>query len=135
MSIKWRDDLTTGDHHIDQQHHVMFEKIDGLIDACKQKRANSEIGALLGFLKGYVREHFEAEEQYQAQHGYPRHLQHKDQHRLLLRQLDTLEREFMVGGVSLPVITNSLKLTYEWLTNHILLTDVEMARHVRGTLH
>jgi hemerythrin len=135
MNIKWRNDLTTGDHHIDRQHHQLFEKIDGLIEACKEKRAHSEISVLLGFLKGYVREHFEAEEQYQAQHGYPCHLQHKEQHRLLLRQLDTLEREFMVGGVSLPVITNSLKLTYEWLTNHILLADLDMAQHLQGALH
>ena len=132
MKVEWRQELATGNVHVDSQHHELFEKIDGLIAACKERRGKNEIMELLGFLRGYVRNHFSAEEQYQAAHGVPNQQEHKAQHRHLTHRLDLLESEYSQEGVSLPVVTNSLMLTYEWLTHHILKSDLEMARFAGG---
>ena len=128
MKIEWHQDLATGNPEIDCQHRNLFEKINDLIAACKEKRERTEIVTMLAFLKDYVRSHFSSEEQYQAMHGFPNQREHSIQHESLIKRLDSLEQEFSQEGASLPVVTNTLMLTYEWLTNHILKADLAMAQ-------
>ena len=129
MKIEWRQDLTTDNPDIDDQHRKLFEKINDLIAACKERRQKSEIVTLLSFLKSYVGNHFSAEEQYQVRHGFPNQKEHKEQHAALIRRLELIDTEYSGEGITLPVVTNSLMLTYQWLTDHILREDLQMARY------
>ena len=132
MAIEWRNDLETGDNGIDGQHKEMFRRINELITACKQGREKTEVASMLFFLRQYVQSHFSAEASYQAMHHYQNSTehakQHAKQHANLVASLATLENAYLTEGASLPVVTNSLKLTYEWLTEHILVWDKKM-RH------
>lgn len=128
MKITWRQDLATGNAGIDEQHRKLFSKIDDLIAACKEGKEKEEIVSLLSFLKNYISCHFSAEEEYQAQHEFPARMEHKRQHEILIRRLEKLESDYRQKGVELPVVTNSLMLTYEWLMHHVLKSDLEMAR-------
>jgi hemerythrin len=123
MELKWRQDLETGDSCVDGQHKELFQKIQDLIAACKQGRERPEISGLLVFLKQYVQSHFAAEMQLLKQHGSPLRQEHAEQHESLIHRLAALEKEYLHDGASLPVVTNSLKLTYEWLTWHVLEWD------------
>ena len=126
MQLQWRPDLETGDAKVDAQHMDLFEKINDLIVACKEKRERQEIGKLLTFLKQYVRSHFEAESSFQERQRDPLRQAHAAEHESLVLRLTALEKEYVESGASLPVVTNSLKLTYEWLTWHILEWDKKM---------
>ena len=132
MKIEWRNELSTGNCEIDGQHHELFERINDLIAACKERREKDEIVLLMSFLKNYVKNHFSAEESYQALHGFPCRLEHKAQHETLVLRLDILEKFYAEEGITLPVVTNSLMLTYEWLTDHIMKADLEMARFYKA---
>jgi hemerythrin len=132
MKIAWRKDLETGDAHIDGHHQELFQKIEDVITACKQKKEGHEIAGLLTFLKQYVHSHFSVEAQYQARHGYPLCREHSEQHEILVGRLTALEEAYLHEGPILPVVTNALKLTYEWLTWHILQWDKEMIRMAKN---
>ena len=112
MRIQWRQELTTGNSEVDQQHHEMFDTIEQLICACKERKAKGEILPLLSYLKRYVRNHFSCEESYQSEHGVPHQREHQEEHRSFIRQLERLESDYSREGASLPVVTNSLMLTY-----------------------
>ena len=129
MEIAWRNDLETGDKGIDGQHREMFRKINELIAACKKGQEQTELASLLFFLRQYVQGHFAAEAHYQARHSYPHSREHAQQHAILVENLTRLENAYLHEGASLPVVTNSLKLTYEWLTEHILKWDKQMLPH------
>ena len=126
MELKWRRDLETGDAGVDAQHMDLFGKIQDLITACKEGREREEIGKLLTFLKQYVKAHFAAETRLQERRKDPFRREHEAQHESLIQRLTVLEKEYLESGASLPVVTNSLKLTYEWLTWHILEWDKKM---------
>jgi hemerythrin len=130
MNVTWRDDLTTGNSHIDNQHRQLLQKIADLVNACKERREQHEVTALISYLKQYVQDHFSAEEAWQARHGYNLGSEHARQHDELVRRLAMLEEMSLREGITLPVVTTSLKLTYEWLTEHILHWDREMATFV-----
>ena len=130
MQLKWRKDLETGDAIIDGQHKELLQKIQDIITACKEGREKDEVASLLTFLKQYVQRHFSAEIQYQTRHNYPQVKEHVEQHEILVSRLATLEQEYSLQGSSLPVVTNSLKLTYEWLTWHLLDWDKKISAAV-----
>lgn len=126
MKIEWHPTLATGDMQIDAHHRAMLEKINELIVACKERRETAVVHELLGFLQQYVEEHFAAEESYLRQHKVANMHEHCRQHQQLKRQLDELEKSCNQEGVSLAVVTNSLKLTYLWLKEHIQVMDCSM---------
>ena len=131
LSSKWREGLTTGNASIDRQHRNLLGKIDDLIMACINGKPNDEVIQLMGFLKGYVQTHFAEEEVFQVRHNSPTFLTHKAQHDALIVRLGDLERKLQCEGVTMPVVTESLKLTYEWLLEHIYVSDMAIAQDAR----
>lgn len=123
MSIYWRDDFATGNDEIDQHHKELFQKIDALVAACKEGREKSEVLELVGFLHRYVQNHFAAEEQFMTQHNSPNTQEHRRQHEKFRNELKQLATECSREGATLGVVTNSLKLTYLWLRDHIQQMD------------
>ncbi|QOX77810.1 hemerythrin family protein [Trichlorobacter lovleyi] len=126
MKIEWHPRLSTGHAEIDAHHREMFEKINELIDACKQGREKPVVLELLTFLQRYVQCHFAAEEEYLTQHGVPNRREHLRQHEELKKQLEKVRTDCAQEGTSLAVVTNSLKLTYVWLKDHIQVMDRSM---------
>lgn len=126
MKIEWHPTLATGDAQIDAHHRAMLEQINELIDACKQGRETGAVREMLGFLQQYVQEHFAAEESYLRQHQVVNLHEHCRQHQQLKKQLEELEKTCGQEGISLGVVTNSLKLTYLWLKEHIQIMDRSM---------
>jgi len=126
MNIQWRQELATGNNEIDRHHQELFQKIDALVAACKEGREKTVVLDLLGFLQSYVQNHFAAEEQFMAQHNSPNAQEHRRQHEKLRNELEQLATECLREGATLGVVTNSLKLTYLWLRDHIQQMDQVM---------
>jgi len=132
LSPKWREGLTTGNISIDRQHRNLLGKIDDLVRACIDGRPKDEVTQLMGFLKGYIQTHFVEEEAFQVMHNSPTVMAHKAQHDALIVRLSDLERKLECQGVTMPVVTESLRLTYEWLLEHIYVSDVAMAQQAKA---
>ncbi|GFO67054.1 hemerythrin [Geomonas limicola] len=128
---KWRTSLETGDVAIDRQHRELLEKINQLLLCCTEGTEKEQLAPLLGFLRGYVRSHFEDEETFQRLNNCPGYQAHKRQHDQLLASLETLDRQFLHEGASLAVVSQTLKLTYRWMVEHIYHEDQTMVQQAR----
>jgi hemerythrin len=132
LSPKWREELTTGNISIDRQHRNLLGRIDDLVKACIDGRPKDEVIQLMNFLKGYIQTHFAEEEAFQVMHNSPTAIMHKAQHDTLIVRLSDLERKLECEGVTMPVVTESLRLTYEWLLEHIYVSDLAMAKNAKA---
>ena len=126
MKIAWQAVLETGHSEIDANHKEMFQKINELIIACKEKREKPVVIDHLTFLHKYVHRHFAVEERYMVEHCIPNQDEHLRQHEQLRNNLEILMQECLSSGANLSVVANTLKLTYLWLKDHIQLMDKRM---------
>lgn len=135
MNITWRSNLATGHHDIDQHHKEMFQRIDSLVDACRQGGEKAAVQDMLKFLQSYVQNHFAAEERLLKKGTVANASEHFRQHEELRGQLDRLVADFAQEGAALGVVTNSLKLTYVWLKEHIQQMDMTLVAACAGQSH
>jgi hemerythrin len=123
MVIAWDRSLLVGVPVIDAQHQELFGRLDRLFEAIRAGRSALEIGNLLDFLAGYVREHFAAEEQVMKDASYPDRGAHEAEHRRFELDLLALRGEFERDGPSaLVVVRVNARITL-WLRDHIYRTD------------
>jgi hemerythrin len=130
MACEWREDLATGNPEIDSQHKELFKRLNALIAAGNERKADAEVGNLLQFLKKYVLVHFATEEQLQLKHGYPNYKAHKSQHDAFIKELHAVEEQFATQGASLLLVQKTSRIAFDWLVNHIFNLDKEMAGFV-----
>lgn len=79
----WQDDYLLGNKLVDQQHKQLFDLANQLV---KSSRKEDLIDNAMRLYK-HVREHFQAEESFMKDHGYPDYQQHVLTHNLMLDKL------------------------------------------------
>jgi hemerythrin len=126
---KWRKSLETGNVAIDRQHRELLETINHLILACTEGKEQEEVFRLMAFLRKYVQTHFAEEEAYQQRNDYAGFRAHKAEHDAFIARLDLLDGELKREGATLPVVSKSLMLTYQWLLEHIYRSDCAITQH------
>ncbi len=132
MSISWREELATGNQHIDHQHRELLERFDTLLTACRHGEGRQELSRLLDFLDEYVVQHFGDEEQLQQEYHYPEFQGHQLLHRGFIKRLVELKRTIRADGeVQLDHVLTTNKMLLDWLVNHIGTRDRELGRFLR----
>ena len=126
MGIQWQPELSTHNREVDGHHQEMFRYIHNLVEACKEERSGEVIVEMVQFLNRYVDTHFSVEEKLLSDSRSPELPEHLRQHEELRGKLSVLTRECAQDGVNLSVVTNTLKLTYLWLKDHIQTMDQKM---------
>jgi len=132
MSLEWSDDLAVGHPEIDAQHRSLFAQFAALLEACERQRGTEQLRDLFGFLDGYVKEHFRAEQELMARHNYPQGERHAAEHRAFTARLAELKRELEEGAPALAVLIRTNKALIYWLTEHIREVDSQLAGFLRG---
>lgn len=86
---------------------------------------------LLDYLTLYVYDHFIAEEMVMAENNYPNYITHKLEHTRFINIVADLEKR-MSNEITLKSFRTEVhdKL-YDWLSNHLLVQDKEMAQFVK----
>ena len=83
--LLWSEQFATGHPTIDEQHRTLFDNInrlEGLLVQTNPSRAEVDFMLdLIGYLEGYVVQHFQLEEQCMESHRCPVFQQNKDAHR------------------------------------------------------
>lgn len=132
MTIQWTPDLATGNEQIDTEHKELISAIGRLLIATSAGKGKEEIASLLDFLLDYTKTHFAHEEVLQRNAHYPDVINHKRYHTGFIKEVDNLRRDYQTNSTSSVFLINVNKKVVGWLTAHIKVEDVKVAKHIRS---
>lgn len=101
----------------DEEHQVLFGKLNKLYDLATGGAERSAIGAQLDDLIGYVVDHFAHEEREMQAKNYADYGIHKAEHEALIAICADLQKKFHAGEAE--VTEDVGQLVKGWLDNHI----------------
>lgn len=128
MRAEFDDNLITGNDMIDSQHKELIGRINDLLAACEKENASEEAAEMLKYLSDYVNFHFEAEEKFQEEIGYPGIREHKEKHAEFRQTVNAMEQ--MIGRTSSPEFTSLVQnQVIDWLYTHIKGFDRSVAEY------
>lgn len=119
----WTDEYLTGVELMDEEHKVLIEKMNTLIENMGKtfNNKNTEIiRSQYKDLADYAVKHFDDEENYFMSVSYPHADSHKEMHRKLIAKVVELEGKIGTPEFDPFAVSNFLK---DWLMRHILSTD------------
>ncbi len=127
--IKWSRSLETGIEEIDRQHRY-FVKILNEINRKMGEGDEYSLRDILRFMDRYAHWHFQSEEKYMKEYGYPEYERHRSAHEQFYRYTkDMLEKSH--GGIDDSFIYAVDKYLIEWLINHIMGEDRKFAEFIK----
>ena len=98
----------------------------------KQGDATSEVLKTLNFLSSYVDEQFHDEENVMKKFNYPHFSHHKQLHDNFVKSVQELGNKVTTGKNLTSLIIEVNKEVCDWLIDHILKEDQDMARFVKS---
>ncbi|MDA1089831.1 MAG: bacteriohemerythrin [Proteobacteria bacterium] len=132
--IKWSADYETGHPDIDRDHQGIFALINDLNDKVREGVSEGSITVTIEALIDYVNIHFEREETLMEACGYEELHAHKAVHRQLSDRVmfykDSYDR-----GPEVFDMEDFMLFLGGWLTNHIVVADMDYVPVVRGTVN
>lgn len=129
--LEWSDKYNTNIRVIDSDHQNLFDAINALYDANKAGYGNDRIGDVIKALRKYVVVHFEHEEHVLEQAGYPEFDTHRATHRDFTHVIDSLAELYHQDPDNVN-IDKVIDFLGDWLTEHIIKTDMDYVAYVRG---
>lgn len=118
----WSSRFETGIALIDDQHRSLFEALNRLAESFREGAAQEQARQSLDFLADYTKEHFQAEERFMRELGYPQLDLHMDQHAEMLQVIADLQTR-QANGASLTMEVTILMVS--WLKEHIHDSDLD----------
>jgi hemerythrin len=131
MILMWTDNLSVGIKYFDEDHKRIVRMINELHDAILRvdasgQIAEDEIEIALHRLENYFQYHCIQEEVFMLKIAYPEIEVHKQLHRAFFEKVSAISQAFR--GSRSPMHANELmQFIYEWLTDHIHITDKKYA--------
>ena len=126
----WNSEYSIGVEKIDDQHKMLFMKLDDLLNAMRMRNNNVEIIRSLDDFERFVNRCFEDEEQIQRDikyYGYRLQRQKHDEFRYKLQELRVqLENKIVDSRL---IIKTENELTTWWI-EHITNLDNELGKHL-----
>jgi hemerythrin len=105
----------------DEEHKILFDKLNKLYDLATGGAARSEIGAQLDDLIAYVVGHFAHEEKEMQAKGFDGYERHKEEHEKLIAVCADLQTKFRAGEAD---VTEEVgQMVKGWLDHHIPTFD------------
>jgi len=111
----------------------MINELHGIlqdVDA-EGKIPTEEIEIALHRLENYIHYHCNQEEVAMAKAGYAELEEHKQEHAKLAGMIADMSRRFH-GSTDPKHLAEIMQFIYDWLTNHINVTDKKYTAHLNG---
>lgn len=126
-SVVWSDALSLGIESIDDDHKILLEQVN----KCYQISVggDGDLGEILNNLKDYTTVHFAREEKVMEACGYPGLANHRQVHRLLVKQLLEQRQQYEKGKLDAHSLLTFLQ---SWLIDHIQTMDRAYAPYCEG---
>ncbi|MDR0600174.1 MAG: methyl-accepting chemotaxis protein [Treponema sp.] len=122
----------TGCELVDSQHAQLFEAINALLETCGRGADMTGLQKSVDFLSDYTVKHFFDEEQLLKKHGFSGIESHHQYHETFKKIVSGLAHEFILKGVSDPLIQKVEDKIGTWLIEHIKGEDFRWAAELRG---
>lgn len=122
----WDSSYSVGIPAIDEQHKILIDMINTMIDNPDADYVSETVSGLLMKATAYAVDHFRLEEDHMASIGYPGLAVHRQEHKKFLVKM---------ARVSLLVMekkegpTDLLAFFKTWLTHHILYSDMKYMKY------
>ncbi len=123
--FSWRKDYEVGVAQIDAEHHGLFDLVNEFHDRYTQGDGRKDIPQMLNRLVAYAEEHFQHEEALMRENDYPQIDKHSEQHVKLLTDVFAINERF--SSDPLKGSAEILQFVKNWLHDHILIDDMEIA--------
>ncbi len=128
--LTWKDSYSVGIESIDNDHKKLIMLINNLQTAKDFKTDPQFEKQTLDEVINYTLYHFEREESFMEENGYPDFLPHKAKHQELIYKVNEYVKTYNKGGDG--AIEALLKYLKTWLISHINGTDQEYAEFLRS---
>ncbi len=123
--------MSVGVEFIDNQHKEMFNRINRVLVAVRDKDSPEVVVATLGFLAKYVGEHFSAEHEEMIKHKYPAMNTHMEQHEYFAKEVAEFRARLKEEGTSEQLLIEMKKLLVDWFSSHIDKVDRSLGRFIK----
>ena len=128
--VQWRDEYSVGIATIDDDHKKLISLLNNFTIAYDYAMSESFEKEALNELISYTKYHFEREEKLLEDNDYPDFIAHKEQHKMMIGQVETFVQLYNdKGHDALEEIANFLS---DWLINHINGTDKQYSEHLHN---
>jgi methyl-accepting chemotaxis protein len=126
--FEWSDRYQLNVTQMDEEHHVLIDKMDTFLMALNFSNMN-DIREAFNQLAIYTQEHFSNEEKYMEAIRFPDVENHKKMHQDLILKVLAYQEGLNQGKLDKQSISNFLK---NWLALHIIGQDKKYAKHSRS---
>lgn len=121
--IIWEDAFSVGVDALDNDHIIIASLINHIDEAKQHGSDERAIGRILKALIGQAVSHFAREEEMMAGVGFGELEPHRNEHNVLLQQLEELHSAYVATAD--PAISREImELLNFWLVRHILKVDM-----------
>ena len=120
-NLLWEEKYSVGVKLIDDQHKMMFETINTLIDILGGVPQKNEIDEIISKLVEYKKFHFATEEKYFDDFNYENAEEHKAKHRDFNNKLDELVAKNKDDSIILAF--GLIDFLEDWLLDHLITED------------
>lgn len=126
--IAWQDAYALGLATIDTQHRHLFDIVNKIYSLKKNDHLKEDIKTVLIELNDYMREHFDDEEQYMRQIGYPDLEAHRLLHAHIIEQLTQFVK---TPNHRLDILRTKMRvMAKRILIDHIIDEDMKIKRYL-----
>lgn len=124
----WSSRFETGIERIDAQHQSLFEAVNQMAESFRTGAATAQAQESLAFVVRYAQDHFQTEEAYMREMGYPALATHQGHHAHLLAEIAALQARAEAGRPLTMAVTIFLA---DWLQHHIDEVDMDYVNFVK----
>ena len=128
--VRWNDDFSVGNLHIDEQHSILIDTINQLASAESLHNHHSVL-MIIDELASYAAFHFNYEERLIEAAGYPQLEEHRIIHGIFIRWVAELREDYVAFGKR-PLGQSVLNYLRDWLSHHILGEDQHYRPFIQG---
>ena len=124
--LHWQESYATGVQIIDDQHRQIFQTINELFDLLQSAAPLPQILDTLDFLIAYAVNHFQTEESFMSENGYPNLPEHHEEHRNLIERIHTIRARFK--SPEPPTLPELSRMVNDWTSHHLGEVDMGYIR-------
>lgn len=123
--LSWKDSFLLGMPEFDDHHRHLVELLNKTHEQYTANPAGGALEAILLKLADYATYHFQAEERWMEEQGYPYLDRHRKEHDTFTEAVAVLEQECLKGQATSAALFFFLA---EWFSTHVLESDADYAR-------
>ncbi len=129
MPVIWRDAMSVGNDQVDRDHRYLLCLINTIELALDSGKHQDIVLAALDQLDFYTKDHFLREETLMLKINYPKYMDQKKEHKLLLAQLTKIRERVNIEQENpdmKSILPDLIKLLRNWLLDHVLKDDMQI---------